>query len=505
MKKLLITLFTFIAIASISLAHTARVNITIANTPFKKLNVWVHDPASNYNYFKNPAFSIILDNTGSSSYNFPISEPHFVSFFYNTDQSGNFKKTFELYLSPGDDIVIKADVKQENNVIEVTGKGSNNNQPLLSGIKEQNLRIFYNDTSPSRFIKAINKEAALRINIFEKYKNLYKPDSLFLKDWEENQKYYVAEKYYSFKEDNKFYIFKSYKNNYIKWQHVQDSLFTIKNLNNDKALNAYNYCLLIHDFLLREKEALWDLKETNPGKFYKEWYNSVSDGKISFKNDRKNLLKEKIINKFFSGKSAEYLYVVLFNEAINEANHENLKLIFERFKNQYPNSKYIAWFEPTINSIEEKQKQTINEKMIFAYNNGLHINNFEEVLQLTKGKTVLIDMWGTWCGPCLQEIEKNSQIIKKRFQDKELDYFYIANFDLKNEKKWKELIAYFHLEGTHILANEQLSKDIMDKVKGTGYPTYILIKKDGSYELSKAGYPMDREILIKQLEKAITQ
>ncbi|RYY06937.1 MAG: TlpA family protein disulfide reductase, partial [Sphingobacteriaceae bacterium] len=329
------------------------------------------------------------------------------------------------------------------------------------------------------------------------------PDSVFLKDWRENQKYYVAEKYYSFKEDNKFYVSKSYKSNYIKWQQVQDSLFTIKNLNNDNALNAYNYCLLLRDFLLREKEALWHLKEADPEKFYIEWYNSISEGELSFKNDRKNLLKEKIINKYFSGKSAEYLYAVLFNEAINNANHENLESIFVRFKNQYPASKYIAWFEPTIKSLVEKQKIKLNDKMIFADNNGLNITKFEEVLKLMKGKTVLLDMWGTWCSPCLQEIEKNSQFIKDRFQGKGLDYLYVANFDLKNEKKWKELIAYYHLEGNHVLANISLNKDIMAKVKGTGYPTYVIIKKDGSYELSKAGYPMNREILIKQLEEAI--
>ncbi len=503
MKKLLISLLSFIAIVSVSLAQTARVNFTIVNTPFKILNVWVHDPPLNYAYFKNSAFSILLDNNGTASYVFPITEPRFISFFYNTDKLGNYKKTFELYLSPEDDIVLKADITKDNNVLEVTGKGSNNNQPILSGFQEQNLRIFYNDPLPFRFIAAINKESALRLNTFEKYKTIYKPDSIFLKNWEANQKYYVAEKYYSFKEDNKFYISKSYKNNYAKWQYIQDSLFTIKNLNNDKAINAYYYCLLIHDFLLREKEALWDLEKISPEKFYKEWYNSVSDGEISFKNDRKNLLQEKIINKYFTGNSAEYLYAVLFNEAINGANHENLKSIFERFKNQYPNSKYIAWFEQEINSTIEKQKQKINEKMIFVYNNGLNINKFKEVLKLVKGKTMLLDMWGTWCSPCLQEIEKNSQYIKQQFQGKGLDYLYVANFDLKNEKKWRELIAYFNLEGNHILANTSLNKDIMEKVKGASYPTYIIIKKDGSYELSKAGYPMKREILIKQLEEAI--
>ena len=87
---------------------------------------------------------------------------------------------------------------------------------------------------------------------------------------------------------------------------------------------------------------------------------------------------------------------------------------------------------------------------------------------------------------------------------KKSNFCYIANFDSHNPENWKKIIAYQSIEGFHILANEKLNKDIMTKAKGTGYPTYIIIKKDGSYELSKAGYPMNREVLTKQLEAAIS-
>jgi thiol-disulfide isomerase/thioredoxin len=141
--------------------------------------------------------------------------------------------------------------------------------------------------------------------------------------------------------------------------------------------------------------------------------------------------------------------------------------------------------------------------MVFAADNGTKLNTLADVLNLTKGKTVLLDMWGTWCGPCRSEIEKNGAAIKEHFKNKGLDYFYIANYDQSNEATWKKLIAFFKLTGTHILANEKLTDDIMKKTNGSGYPTYVVIKKDGSYELSKAGYPMDRDVLIKQLEEAL--
>ena len=84
-----------------------------------------------------------------------------------------------------------------------------------------------------------------------------------------------------------------------------------------------------------------------------------------------------------------------------------------------------------------------------------------------------------------------------------MEFLYIANHDMGKQREWKQLIQYFNLEGSHIMANDGLSKDIMGKVKGTGYPTYIVIHKDGTFELSKADYPMKREVLIKQLEEAM--
>ncbi|PZP50948.1 MAG: hypothetical protein DI598_04350 [Pseudopedobacter saltans] len=61
------------------------------------------------------------------------------------------------------------------------------------------------------------------------------------------------------------------------------------------------------------------------------------------------------------------------------------------------------------------------------------------------------------------------------------------------------------MTGTNILANNILTKDIMEKVKGGGYPTYIIIKKDGTFELSKAGYPMETKKLYKQIEDALNK
>lgn len=128
---------------------------------------------------------------------------------------------------------------------------------------------------------------------------------------------------------------------------------------------------------------------------------------------------------------------------------------------------------------------------------------WDDILTYFKGKTVLLDMWGTWCSSCRLDIDQHSAAIKHHFEGQPLDYLYIANFDEGCEKKWREQIAYFNIIGYHILALKALTQSIMTKINGQGYPTYVIIHKNGTYELFKRDYGLDRELLIAQLEKAL--
>jgi len=109
-------------------------------------------------------------------------------------------------------------------------------------------------------------------------------------------------------------------------------------------------------------------------------------------------------------------------------------------------------------------------------------------------------MWGTWCTPCREEIEKNAAKLEDHFKGKNVSFIYIANFDIAREQEWKKTIAYFQIEGMQILANPALTKDIMEKAKSTGYPTYIIIGKDGSYRTTSAQLPINLQAMIKEIE-----
>jgi thiol-disulfide isomerase/thioredoxin len=506
MKSILYAFIFLVLFGNCAIAQKAILHINIGNSKATSCHIWMPDVAFNSDYLKKGSFNISL-TSGAGVHTFDITKSQFAYLMYSNSDADTAKTfNYVLYLSPGDQINFKADFNSEDNGIIVTGKGSNNNQPLLSALAGASVRSLYGDTLPNRIIAFANKHQADLKTALNKYIRLYKPSADFVKNEELNIQYDAVYQYYDFKEENKFSIGQAYARNEDKWKGIQDSLFATIKLNNDEALTAINYTLLLRMFLLREKERLWSESYKNPGVFYKQWYSAdVATGEKQFSDDQQNLLQEKIIKYYFTNSSEEFLYAELFDDALGEHNPKNIVLIFDRFKQKYPNSKYIAWFGPAIDTIRTKENQPLTADMVFVANNGTKLNTLEDLLALTKDKTVLLDMWGTWCGPCRNEIHDNGPAIKAYFKGKGLDYFYVANRDLSHEDNWKKLISYLDMKGTHILANDNLTKDIMAKVKGTGYPTYLIIKKDGTYEQSKAGYPMKRDVLIKQLEEALAQ
>lgn len=451
----------------------------------------------------NKEFNIQIDQTGNFYQELNLSNPQIIYFhYYNTVSNTSY--FYNLFVTPEDDltIIVDSSLKLEN--IKVSGKHKENNQ-FLNISSYIDLEKFKGDTLPNRVYKEIERISLNSKLLLDEYIKANKPSKEFIETWQTDLEYLAPEAFYFFEQNNKFTNREAYARNLDKWKQLRNELFSKIKISNDEALNAPNYQRFVYDILGRTKEELWNESSgKNQEVFYKEWYNtSIEEGRKLLSDDMTNILTEKIIQKYYTGKSAEFAYAVFLKGSIEEENNKNLPQIFENFKKQFPNSSYISQFEPKINKIIENNNKTLTDKMVFI-DKGEQFNTFEEVINQFKGKTVLIDMWGTWCSPCRKQIAEHSKAIHEYFEDKEIQFLYIANFDSHNPENWKKIISFQSIEGSHILANETLTKDIMSKSKGTGYPTYIILKKDGSYELSKAGYPLNREVLIEQMEVAIS-
>jgi thiol-disulfide isomerase/thioredoxin/outer membrane lipoprotein-sorting protein len=111
-----------------------------------------------------------------------------------------------------------------------------------------------------------------------------------------------------------------------------------------------------------------------------------------------------------------------------------------------------------------------------------------------KGKTVLLDFWAVWCGPCVASMPK-VQALYEKYKDKGLLVvgMMIEEKDLEPAKLWtqKQKTSFPMLVG-----NEKLKQDF----KVNGIPLYILIDKEGKITFVREGYTDEME---KEIEKLI--
>ena len=97
-----------------------------------------------------------------------------------------------------------------------------------------------------------------------------------------------------------------------------------------------------------------------------------------------------------------------------------------------------------------------------------------------RGKLILLDIWGTWCGPC-KEALSHSQEEYERLKDFDLVYLYLAN--RSDDESWKNVIKEYNLVGDNVVhynLPESQQSAIEHFLQVHSFPTYKLIDRDGT-------------------------
>ena len=123
-----------------------------------------------------------------------------------------------------------------------------------------------------------------------------------------------------------------------------------------------------------------------------------------------------------------------------------------------------------------------------------------KLIEPYRGRLILLDIWGTWCGPC-KEALSHSQEEYERLKDYDLVYLYLAN--RSNDEAWKNVIKEYNITGENVVhynlpADQQSAVEHFLQVHA--FPTYKLIDRDGKV-LDVNADPRDLERLAKLLEQ----
>ena len=124
-----------------------------------------------------------------------------------------------------------------------------------------------------------------------------------------------------------------------------------------------------------------------------------------------------------------------------------------------------------------------------------------KIIEPYKGKLILMDIWGTWCGPC-KEALSHSQEEYERLKDFGLVYLYLANNS--SDESWKNVIKEYNLAGPNCvhynLPKEQQSA-IERYLNVQGFPTYKIIDKQGNIHDLDWLHADDMEAFKQTMEK----
>lgn len=114
------------------------------------------------------------------------------------------------------------------------------------------------------------------------------------------------------------------------------------------------------------------------------------------------------------------------------------------------------------------------------------------------GKVVYIDVYATWCGPCHLEMEKIPAV------ETQVDTAKIVFVNLclqSSTGDWKALVKKRKFHHENYFLGEDATKLFMGMYGIEGFPTYMLLDKQGNLHTLKAPRPSDGQTLIRLLNE----
>lgn len=216
--------------------------------------------------------------------------------------------------------------------------------------------------------------------------------------------------------------------------------------------------------------------------------------------------KDLIINKYMldieKAESPEVLEEMVAKIKSKEIREDLVGALFYRISSTNPDSE-------SINEIIQKHSENEKLKMRslqktnaiknlltgkpspkFSYQD---ISGKKVSLDDFKGKLVYIDVWATWCGPCIQEIPALKQL-KQDYQGKNVEIISISIDVQKDFDKWKGMIADKQLKGIQLFADNDWKSEFIKAYGIDAIPRFLLIDKNGNILSADAPRPSDKKI-----------
>tara|TARA_R110000868_G_scaffold370187_3_gene633665 strand:- start:867 stop:2243 length:1377 start_codon:yes stop_codon:yes gene_type:complete len=368
-----------------------------------------------------------------------------------------------LYLEPGDHLNIAYDAKDFDASISIKGKGSEISKYLISKRKIE--KELFGSAKEVYSLEEDEFKNKIR-EITEAQEKLLIDSKGIPKDYKEKEK---------------------------------------RNLN-------YFYLRLLIDYEDAHKEFTNKTDFTVSNDFLKELndLDYLNEEDYEFSNFYKSLVREhynkeatKISEKDSIGGD------IAFIKTVSNVKSDVIKnsLLFEHASYKMDYSKDVEAFYKTFmeNSTNEKNNALITEKYnklvgLKAGRPSPQFVNYENYeggttsLEDLKGKYVYIDVWATWCGPCIAEIPSLKKI-EEQYHDKNIEFVSISIDKASDHEKWKTMVAEKELGGIQLFADNDWNSGFVKDYQINGIPRFILIDPDGNIVDANAPRPSSPKLI----------
>ena len=359
-----------------------------------------------------------------------------------------------IYLAKDCDIYLTLNTKEFDESIKYTGKGSGNNNFLA-----QKYLINEREIGDGYALYGADEKAFL-----EKQKNVDKQYFDLLKELKDQEFIDYQSKeilYNSFLAISSYKTYHRYITKDMSFEISQEFLKPLLSLdfnNETDYVNFKSYKQLVNANYLRGINDKNKIEQT-------------LKNVCAIKSDK---IKNGVINEILSSKL--------------DVSNENVTLLYNTFIKVCNDKFYTDEFTSRYNVIKKLLKGQPSPKFAFK-----DVNDKLVKLDDLKGKYVYIDVWATWCSPCLGEIPYLKKL-EEDYHEKNIAFVSISVDNLKAYDKWKQMVADKNLKGYQLFADKSWQSDFVQGYKIMGIPTFILIDTNGNIVSASAMRPSNPEL-----------